>query len=76
MRRVLTIAMGLAMSLSPIRADVELPSDMPTIEALISLHKMMKSEEDEALRKIAVSFGEQSVVSKGGEEVQRRADDA
>ena len=65
MKRMFMIIMGLAMFLCPMRAGVELPGDMATIEALISLHKMMKSEEDEAMRKIAVSFGEQSVVTKG-----------
>lgn len=65
MKRVLTIIMGLVLSMSPIRADIELPGDMPTIETLISLHKLMKSEEDKAMGKIAVSFGEQSVVTKG-----------
>ena len=65
MKKMFMIIMGLAMFLCPMRAGVELPGDMATIEALISLHKMMKSEEDEAMRKIAVSFGEQSVVTKG-----------
>ena len=49
MKRMFMIIMGLAMFLCPMRADVELPGDMATIEALISLHKMMKSEEDEAM---------------------------
>ena len=65
MKRLLTLFMGLALCLCPIRADIELPGDMPTIEALISLHKMMKSAEDGAMQKIAVSFGEQSLVTKG-----------
>ena len=43
----------------------DLPDDLPTIEALISLHKMMKSEEDGAMKRIATSFGEQSLVTKG-----------
>ena len=44
---------------------IEWPQDFPTIEALISLHKMIKGEEDAARDKIAVSFGEQSLVTKG-----------
>lgn len=44
---------------------IEWPQDFPTIEALISLHKMIKGEEDAARDKIAVSFGEQSMVTKG-----------
>ena len=44
---------------------IEWPQDFPTIEALISLHKMIKGEEDAARDKIAISFGEQSLVTKG-----------
>ena len=48
------------------RAEVfDLPDDLPTIEALISLHKLMKAEEDNAMARIATSFGEQSLVTKG-----------
>ncbi len=65
MRKAIIILLGLTMCLSPIRADFELPGDMATIEALISLHKVMKSEEDKALEKVALSFGEQSIVTKG-----------
>ena len=45
--------------------SVELPKDQPTIEALISLHKLIKKEEDKALEKVAASYGEQSLVTKG-----------
>ena len=65
MKRAVILIMGLAVCLTPIRADFETPHDMATIEALTSLHKLMKSEEDKAMEKIAVSFGEQSVVTKG-----------
>ena len=41
------------------------PNDQPTIEALISLHKLIKKEEEKALEKVAVSYGEQSLVTKG-----------
>lgn len=56
------------MLLIPIRASagaIELPKDMPTIEALISLHKLIKKEEDKAMEKVAASYGEQSLVTKG-----------
>lgn len=46
---------------------VILPKDLPTIEALIALHKAIKKEEDEALKLVSVSFGEQSLVTKGTE---------
>ena len=66
MRKGIVIFMGLALCSCPIHAEIiEMPSDMATIEALISLHKIMKSEEDKAMEKIAVSFGEQSLVTKG-----------
>lgn len=50
----------------PARAEVfDLPDDMPTIEALISLHKLIKKEEDKAMEKVTASYGEQSLVTKG-----------
>ena len=44
---------------------IDFPGDSPTIEALINLHKLIKSEEDDAMARIATSFGEQSLVTKG-----------
>lgn len=41
------------------------PNDQPTIEALISLHKLIKKEEEKALEKVSVSYGEQSLVTNG-----------
>lgn len=64
MKRIIVFIMGLAIGYIPIHA-IEKPGDMATVEALISLHKMMKAEEDNAMQKIAVSFGEQSLVTKG-----------
>ena len=71
MRKLLIVIIGLTVWLHPVHADVEMPADLPTIEALISLHKMMKAEEDKAMEKIGVSFGEQSVVTKGEEELKK-----
>ena len=42
-----------------------LPRDLPTIEALISLHKAVKKDEDQALQRVVTSFGEQSLIAKG-----------
>lgn len=42
-----------------------LPKDLPTIEALIALHKVIKKDEDKALQRVAASFGEQSLITKG-----------
>lgn len=43
----------------------DLPKDLPTFEALMALHKCVKKDEDQALTRIATSFGEQSLVTKG-----------
>lgn len=42
-----------------------IPKDLPTIEALIALHKAVKKDEDQALQRVAASFGEQSLITKG-----------
>ena len=42
-----------------------IPKDLPTIEALIALHKAVKKDEDQALQRVATSFGEQSLITKG-----------
>jgi hypothetical protein len=56
----------LAVSQLSFGADVfDLPDDLPTIEALIDMHKTVKRDEDRALSRIATSFGEQSLVTKG-----------
>ena len=64
MRRIILIMMVFLLIQGKALA-IEWPQDFPTIEALISLHKMIKGEEDAARDKIAVSFGEQSLVTKG-----------
>ena len=43
----------------------DFPRDLPTFEALMALHKCAKKDEDQALTRVASSFGEQSVVTKG-----------
>lgn len=63
MRRIFLIMMAFLIQGKALA--IEWPQDFPTIEALISLHKMIKGEEDAARDKIAVSFGEQSLVTKG-----------
>lgn len=64
MRRIILIMMAFFLIQGKALA-IEWPQDFPTIEALISLHKMIKGEEDAARDKIAVSFEEQSLVTKG-----------
>lgn len=51
---------------SPIKA-FDYPRDIPTFEALLNLHKVVKKDEEQALARIATSFGEQSLVTKGAE---------
>lgn len=46
-------------------AAFDYPNDISTIEALISLHKCIKKDEDQAVKRVATSFGEQSVITKG-----------
>lgn len=62
-----TILLALAVVTPHKACAVEYPKDTPTIEALISLHKLIKSEEDQAMARIATSFGEQHLVTKGAE---------
>ena len=65
--RKFAIAM-LAVLLLPLKsAAFDWPKDMPTFEALMALHKAVKKDEDQALARIATSFGEQSLVTKGAE---------
>ena len=45
----------------------DLPKDLPTFEALMALHKCVKKDEDAALQRVATSFGEQSLVTKGAQ---------
>lgn len=59
------IILSLAILL-PVRTfAIDMPKDLPTIEALIALHKAIKKDEDKALQRVATSFGEQSVITKG-----------
>ena len=44
-----------------------IPKDLPTIEALIALHKAIKKDEEKALQRVAMSFGEQSLITKGAD---------
>lgn len=55
-----------AMLLFPFNAGAfDFPRDLPTFEALMALHKAVKKDEDQAVARIATSFGEQSLVTKG-----------
>lgn len=62
MRRTIIIMSTVVLGLSG--SAFELPQDPATIEALISLHKCIKKDEDQALERVALSFGEQSAVTR------------
>ena len=66
MKKFLIMLVVCSFTIHPASA-IEWPGDLPTIEALISLHKMIKGQEDDARDRIAVSFGEQSLITKGAE---------
>ena len=63
MRRFVVIIVAMALWIPRCHA-IEYPKNTPLIEALIELHKDMKRAEDKAVEKIAVSYGEQSAVTK------------
>lgn len=65
MRRLITffILCGLIV---PAKA-FDFPNDMPTFEALMALHKAVKKDEDQAVTRLATSYGEQSMVTKGAQ---------
>lgn len=65
--RKFAIALLAALLLPLKSAAFDWPKDMPTFEALMALHKAVKKDEDQALARIATSFGEQSLVTKGAE---------
>lgn len=65
-RKLTTLA--LVALLLPLKSFAfDFPKDLPTFEALMTLHKAVKKDEDQALARIATSFGEQSLVTKGAE---------
>ena len=65
MKRYFIIGMMLVMLYPAKSFAFVIPKDLPTIEALIALHKAVKKDEDQALKRVATSFGEQSLVAKG-----------
>ena len=66
LRNISIISAGIIMLLLPVKASAFIiPKDLPTIEALIALHKAIKKDEDKALTRVATSYGEQSLIEKG-----------
>ena len=66
MKRISIILMLAVLGIAESHA-IDWPNDLPTIEALIDLHKMIKGAEDGARDRVALSFGEQSMVTKGAD---------
>lgn len=48
MRRLVVIILIVGIGVSESHA-IDFPNDLPTIEALISLHKLIKADEDDAM---------------------------
>lgn len=66
-RRLYILCLTLLFLLSVKSFAYVIPKDLPTIEALIALHKAIKKDEDKALQRVAMSFGEQSLITKGAD---------
>jgi hypothetical protein len=64
-KRCWLLLLCLTLAASTFADVIPTPRDPATIEALISLHKLIKGEEDKALAKVTTSFGEQSIITKG-----------
>ena len=66
MKRMRLAVISSLLLLFPFNAGAfDFPRDLPTFEALMALHKAVKKDEDQAVARIATSFGEQSLVTKG-----------
>lgn len=63
MERVRYILLVVTLMVSSSGFAFDLPRDMPSFEALLSLHKSVKRDEDEALKRLTTSLGEQSSVT-------------
>lgn len=64
---LLFLAIGLSLSVPQPARAFSFPNDLSTIEALISLHKAIKKDENKALTRIATSYGEQTLIVKGAD---------
>ena len=61
-RNISIISAGIIMLLLPVNAYAFIiPKDLPTIEALIALHKAIKKDEDKALTRVAAMVSSRSL---------------
>lgn len=63
-RRIICLVLLIAIVGSGNIRAFDVPRDLPTFEALMALHKRVKKDEDEALKNVATSLGEQTFVTK------------
>lgn len=63
MRKLLSIFLFLCFSISIHAGKYVLPDDLPTIEALIKLHKMMAKAEDNSVKQVGLAKVEEDAIS-------------
>lgn len=64
LQRLVAVALLYVLGITNYAFAFDLPRDLPTFEALMALHKRVKKDEDEALKNVATSLGEQTFVTK------------
>lgn len=62
MKKIILSLLLVALSISS-RAGIVVPDDLPTISALISLHKAMAKAEEVSVKQVGVSYGEQQIAT-------------
>jgi hypothetical protein len=62
MKKIILSLLLVALSISS-RAGIVGPDDLPTISALISLHKAMAKAEEVSVKQVGVSYGEQQIAT-------------
>lgn len=62
MKKIILSVLLVALSISS-RAGIVGPDDLPTISALISLHKAMAKAEEVSVKQVGVSYGEQQIAT-------------
>ena len=63
MKKILLILFFIVGSFAYCHAGIEFPADMPTLSALISLHKKMAKAEDASVNQVNTSYIEQQLVT-------------
>lgn len=71
MKKILTIIAFLCCTTVTKAGKYVIPDDLPTIEALINLHKMMAKAEDKAVVQVSLSKGEEDAISENTSKFDR-----